>query len=201
MVTVITLVASPRPCAVLAAAVERPGFNSEFYATAAAVIPVLYLALTVQGPMLPALLTRLHNALESMRHPRPGAHARPLKLAVTLMVAYATMTAAAIILAAGGIGEIMALLALAHRHDSAGTRMVVLLSVIGLLVFTAVGPLWALNTAWVRLQWIPLRTAWRALRPARPAAAPGPRTGGTSGCPEEQRPETPPSISGQRSGE
>lgn len=197
MKTVVTHSANLGSCTLLAAAITQPSFNDGFYTTAAAVIPVLYLALTVQGQLLPGLLTRLHKALETMRQARPGAPARPAKLVTAIIAAYATMTAAAIILTAGVAGEIIALLALANRHDSAAVRQAVMFSVIGLLIFTAAGPLWALNTAWVRLQWVPLRTAWHALRPARTATAPEPSVGEARTGPEKSPPETPPSAHGE----
>src|SRR5215467_8473780 len=72
MVTVIPLAATDPPYALLAAASTPASFNAGFDATAAAVIPVLYLALTVQGSMLPGLLTRMHKALGTTRRPEPG---------------------------------------------------------------------------------------------------------------------------------
>jgi hypothetical protein len=160
----------PQALQLVAATVARHvTFNADFYITAATVIPVLYLALTVQGTMFPWLVARLGKALEKMKG-EVGSKAKLVKLLGTLLGAYTAMTAAALIITAGVVGEIVALLVLVHRHDSTAARQIVFDSTVGLLVFTAAGPIWALNTAWVRLQWIPLRTVVRALR--HNAAAP-----------------------------
>jgi hypothetical protein len=138
-------------------------FNSVFYLAAATVIPVLYLALTIQGSLLPGLLTRLHRNLELMAKPK-DEQARQRRVIVILGGAYALIAVAVLIIAAGVVGEIVALLALLRLRDATWERLVVLWSLVGLLVVTAAGPLWALNAAWVRLQWIPLRRLWKALR-------------------------------------
>lgn len=204
MVTVVSFAAAAQHRALLVAASTPASFNDGFYVAAATVIPVLYLALTIQGPMLPGLLTRLHKALETMRRPQPGVPVRPWKLLAALIVAYATMSIAAAILVLGVLGELGALRALAQRHDSAASQSVTLWSVVFLLLLTAAGPAWALNMAWARLQWVQIRTAWRMTRPAwHPHDAesdPADHDAADSGAASRAEPTTPPTRAGPEPG-
>jgi hypothetical protein len=49
---------------------KDPSFNSDFYVTAATVIPVLYLALAVQGPALDEMIRWLRALGGRSRHDR-----------------------------------------------------------------------------------------------------------------------------------
>ena len=112
-------------------------FNRDFYATITTVIPVLYLALTVQGPLYSSMLKRAWSGLLRKE--------RDLELSLRLLrvsISVGLIIAAVVILAAGLGGEILAIFAL-YNGSSAQAGPWVLLSVIALVVATAVGPFWA----------------------------------------------------------
>lgn len=138
----------------------RSDFNSDFYVAAATVIPVLYLALGVQGSLLTGVITRLNKSLRVMSRQRPDTPLRQLGLVGRVAVSYALMVVAILIVAAGVVGEGAALLALYHQKGGPASGRLVLGSLIALLVLTAASPTWALILAWPRLQWIPLKHAW-----------------------------------------
>jgi|HubBroStandDraft_5_1064220.scaffolds.fasta_scaffold36652_2 GNAT superfamily N-acetyltransferase len=138
----------------------RSDFNSDFYVAAGTVIPVLYLALGVQGSLLTGVITRLNKSLRVMSRQRPDTPLRQLGLVGRVAISYALMVVAILIVAAGVVGESAALLALYHQKGGPGSGRLVLGSLIALLVLTAVSPTWALILAWPRLQWIPLKHAW-----------------------------------------
>ncbi len=112
-------------------------FNRDFYTTITTVIPVLYLALTVQGPLYSSMLRRAWSGL--LRKERDWELSLRL-LRVTISVGL--IIAAVVILAAGLGGEILAIFAL-YNGSGAQAGPWVLLSVIALVVATAVGPFWA----------------------------------------------------------
>jgi len=115
----------------------RTTFNRDFYTTIATVIPVLYLALTVQGQLYGNMLRRAWRGL--LRKERDwGWSLRLLRLAISVGL----IVAAVAILAAGLGGEILAILVL-YNASSALAGPWVLLSVIVLIVAAAVGPFWA----------------------------------------------------------
>ena len=138
----------------------RSDFNTDFYVAAATVIPVLYLALGVQGSMLTWVITRLNRSLQVMSRQRPDTPLRQLGLVGRVAVSYVLMVVALLILAAGVVGESAAILALYHQKGGPTTGRFVAASLIALLALTAVSPMWRLILAWPRLQWIPLKHAW-----------------------------------------
>jgi hypothetical protein len=137
--------------------------NTDFYVAAATVIPVLYVALTVQGTMVSGLLDRINHTLDKVGKLSSDSRNRQLRLLAAVILAQGAIVLIGIILLAGVPGEMIALLALLRNSDTVLMRNAVLCSIAVLLVVTALGPVWALNTAWVRLQWIPVRKAWSAV--------------------------------------
>src|SRR5947209_2251684 len=117
----------------------RGAFNADFYVTAATVIPVLYLALAVEGSALAEITTRLNRSVKAMAALKPDTPPRQLRLAAGLVGAYVLMAVAGVIVVAGVAGEIAALLALYHRSATATAGKLVLLSMIALLAFIAAG--------------------------------------------------------------
>ena len=115
-----------------------PAFNATFYATAATIIPVLYLALAVQGSMFADLLTA--SRLTDVRvYKRIAAGHVPFRQLVTpAFVMVGAQGIAIAILFFGAIGEIEAIIAL--YFQSPVGKGTVPLATIFLVVLTAVRP-------------------------------------------------------------
>jgi len=126
----------------------RITFNRDFYTTIATVIPLLYLALTVQGSLYSSTLRRAWSGL--LRKERDWELSLRL-LRVTISVGL--IIAAVVILAAGLGGELLVIFAL-YNGSGAQAGPWVLAAVIALVVATAVGPFWAfLRFPLVRMLW------------------------------------------------
>lgn len=106
-------------------------FPTDFYVTCATVIPVLFLALVVQGGTYEAMLnTALHAARTLPRRNRDYAVAE-----IFPTVAYLTFIA-------GLGGEALALLALYRGSDDRATRNIVLITTLILLADATAAPAW-----------------------------------------------------------
>ena len=126
-----------------AAATPPPAFNHDFYVTGGTVIPVLFLALTLQGRTFTDLM--LANPAANLEF-SAGA----------LAVALAGPLLAAAITAAGSLGEILALQALYDGSASTRTAEGLLgITIFLVLVVTTVAPVF---------------NAWMALRSGKPSA-------------------------------
>jgi len=100
-------------------------FNGLFYATAATLIPILFLAVGVQGPVF----GRVIRAYQALAHPGPGEE-RPYKHAVPIfgLATNALRILMVTVLVAAACGELLALIALYLQSDIAGTGLLVLVS-------------------------------------------------------------------------
>jgi hypothetical protein len=114
-----------------------PAFNGLFYATAATIIPVLFLAIAVQG-------RTYENLVKTLRAPSPrwtwtftGPWRQQLP---AVIVALATMTIVVAILVFGAVSEILAVYALYQQQALARIGQGVLNAVIFLVIATAAGP-------------------------------------------------------------
>jgi hypothetical protein len=106
-------------------------FNADFFVTCATVIPVLFLALVVQGGTYESML---RSAVEAAnREPGRGRDGAVSQLLPA--VAYLTLMA-------GVIGEAGALWALFNGRDTKTDRAVVLVTTLFLLTIAAAGPAW-----------------------------------------------------------
>lgn len=106
-------------------------FPSDFYVTCATVIPVLFLAIVVQGGTYESMLRSAKAAAQKLpRRQRDYAAAELLPAAAYLA------------LIAGLIGEIGALIVLYNGSDTRTDRTVVLVATLFLLVIVAAGPAW-----------------------------------------------------------
>jgi hypothetical protein len=110
-------------------------FNSDFYVTCATVIPVLFLALAVQGRSWEAML---RTALEQGQAARRGRWHRRMRAQAASRLAQ--LTAFAILLAGAG-GEWISLVALYRGRDGRGESATILVLTLVLVVATASGPL------------------------------------------------------------
>jgi formate-dependent nitrite reductase membrane component NrfD len=122
--------------AALAQAAAAPAFNADFYTTAAAVIPTLFIAVAVQHGAVENLLT---SAVATSRtaHEDASRYWR-----ITLMsLAWTVVAFAYLTLTAGGFGEAYAIGALFYRNDTLSRRIPVLIAVVLLTVAVTVVPL------------------------------------------------------------
>jgi hypothetical protein len=99
-------------------------FNADFYVVAATVIPVLYLALTLQGSTFESLLAGWES---NMR-----ANARHARLNRAVLMMFPVL--AYLLMVTGYAGELAAIFALYNRSSSGGAGPVALISVIGLML-------------------------------------------------------------------
>ena len=130
-----------------AAAPAPRAFNHDFYVTAATVIPVLFLALAVQGRVYEGLL---RAALTTLRVKRAGRDRFPvihvtagfrLPWLAILTVNGLLWLTAFLIPVAGYMGEQRAVTALYDGHDDSVTRPIVLFTTLFLFLVVAMGPM------------------------------------------------------------
>jgi hypothetical protein len=104
-------------------------FPSDFYVTCATVIPVLFLAVAVQGrtyeSVLQAARRALPNSSASERARRPWRWLRQLW---GIVKSWVLQIIACAVVVAGGYGEVEALLALYRGSEAPGQRWAVLLT-------------------------------------------------------------------------
>jgi hypothetical protein len=118
-------------------------FSPDFYVTCATVIPVLFLAVAVQGRPYQSVLGASLKAAQPMRG-GPRMHrlaGRPMRRLGSYVASRFLDLIAFTILSAGVLGEFLALLALYRGSDNPGTRMTVLLATLVLVVAVVTGPL------------------------------------------------------------
>lgn len=144
----------------------KDSFNADFYVTAATVIPVLFLAIAVQGSTFDAMLRWLYGAVARKegilsRLSEPGARLAwlrkiPRNLGIRVARVSITMLASTIVLVmaialiGSLIGEVIAILALYYRQSSTW-QVLCVISVIILAAVIAVVPFWRLAATFLRL--------------------------------------------------
>lgn len=128
--------------ALLARHAATPAFNGLFYATAATIIPVMFLALAVQGSLYNDLLKASAKALGrfSARGSGPSSRRRALRAWTASILA---SCAAITILIFGVTGEIEALVSLSLQHVE-GDPDGPLIAAVMLTLASAAGPALAL---------------------------------------------------------
>lgn len=164
--------------------VARP-FNGLFFTTAAAVIPVFFIALALQGTYYRALLERARITANDAREafllaaslPKPGihrdlvmSHARHgcLSGTVRFVGAVVLLCLAILFVAAGSVGEVTALNALSAQYASRENQDGVLASVTYLAVAVAVPPGLLLVRYLLATLWRQGALAVTSLRPVFP---------------------------------
>jgi uncharacterized membrane protein len=114
----------------------KQAFNSGFYATAATVIPVLYVALTLQGSTFEESLKRWRESVDlGVRTTRSSltSKARVVgSLVITLLIG--------LLLIFGICAEFVTVLALYHRNAGHASETLVLIAISLLLVLVASVP-------------------------------------------------------------
>ena len=119
-----------------AAAPARPAFNGLFYATVATIIPVLFLAIAVQGRAYEGLMRAIGAiAVRAGRTGRPGR-----RQFAAYMITMALLPIPALILIYGAAGEIVAILALLDQWTGQVPQGFVGSAAVFLTLTTAAGP-------------------------------------------------------------
>jgi hypothetical protein len=140
-------------------ATVRPSFNSNFYLTAATVIPVLYVALILQAPIIRGLLNRLNDEIEAIkeRPPEPKHLPNATRLNIVGIGVILLGIGGLAILLAGVFGEMESVLALFRGTDTHMVRQSVLRITIVLLICSAIAPAWTIVSAFMRVGWSYIR--------------------------------------------
>jgi hypothetical protein len=115
-----------------------PAFNGLFYATAATIIPVLFLAIAVQGPLYGDLLKASAATLRRFREHKAGSSPRRLVLRLWIGSVLASSAAVAILIVTVG-GEIEALLSL-NAERAYGDPHAAIAAALLLTAAAAIGP-------------------------------------------------------------
>jgi hypothetical protein len=129
----------------LAASHAAPTFNADFYTVAATVIPVLFLAIAVQGTTYDSLIK---NAWAT-----PIANPRQWPGLFAALRGFAALLIACLVILGGVQAEIQAVLALYRRSAGGNIPGNVIEGMIALIVITAAGPALSLgkaSVAWMR---------------------------------------------------
>jgi hypothetical protein len=138
----------------LAAGHAAPAFNGLFYATAAAIIPVLFIALAVQVPVVDDLIEATETAIRAFRKRMPdltaqGQISAGRALAGSFIVSLPGL-AAAVIIFLGTLAEILAVVVLYRQRADSTTGFYVILGTIVLILAVAWRPFMMLVRAMVR---------------------------------------------------
>jgi hypothetical protein len=133
----------------LAEHIVAKSFPSDFYVTCATVIPVLFVALIVQGGAYEAMLRTALDAAQTL--PRRNRD---------IFAAHALPVAAYLTFVAGLIGEALALFFLYRGADTHAMRIIVLIMTLILLVVVTAVPGWK----WWRAQQAVIRQRLKPIR-------------------------------------
>lgn len=135
-----------------------PPFNTAFYSTAALLMPVLFLAIAVQGNAFQQVISApgriaadaavtARGDLNQLKAARQDEILKLftvwLKIEAVRIAVWLLELAAYLIMAAGAIGELLAVYALYQGHDQPGFRLTVLLSAALLICGALIEPVQA----------------------------------------------------------
>jgi formate hydrogenlyase subunit 3/multisubunit Na+/H+ antiporter MnhD subunit len=109
-------------------------FPSDFYVTCASVIPVLFLAVSLQGSAWGSLRRQTFGAADALE--RFGRSSPVRRIFTSVLVS--TVGAALLIMFAGGVGEFFALLALFGGSEFPGQRVIVFVATLILVAAVVV---------------------------------------------------------------
>ena len=117
---------------------------SDFYVTCASVIPVLFLAVAVQGRTYESIVQALVKAQEEIKKKAEASGGSVWAITVPSYKANAVLVAALAILVAGGVGEFLALEVLYTGSERPAQRIWVFVLTLLLLAVVIAGPAVAL---------------------------------------------------------
>src|SRR5277367_3772903 len=122
-------------------------FNSNFYIAAATVIPVLYVALALQGSFVFSLITRIEEAAHKLHAVQANTPKEALAIFFAVLIGSPLYYITLVILLVSGAGEILAIVMLIQQSDNIFIRWLVASAVILLVVVALIAPLWTLYAA------------------------------------------------------
>jgi hypothetical protein len=129
-------------------------FNADFYVTAATVIPILFLALTLQGPTYDGLISRIIKIIsrlsdQAIAKYREGASWwSPIVSSPLAYILIFFMLIAMLIPIAGILGEWYAIWAIYNRAPSNGPYIISYIVI--LLLAVASGPVWRIVSLMIK---------------------------------------------------
>ena len=121
---------------------HKDTFNADFFTAAATLIPLFYLALTLQGSLYERMISNLQKVFDELANPRMDG-SRKLRNWRALQVGIisaALICAVVTVVLFGALGEWRSILALYYRSASPDTAGGVLHSLLGLLIVVIAGP-------------------------------------------------------------
>jgi hypothetical protein len=124
---------------------------SDFYVTCASVIPVLFLAVAVQGRAYESVVRALVKVPVEIKKKAEASDLSFWALIASSYRASAVLLTALAILVAGGVGEVLALQVLYTGSERPGQRLWVFVMTLLLLAVVIVGPALALWRAYTKL--------------------------------------------------
>jgi hypothetical protein len=151
----------------VATILAKSSFNANFYIIVATVIPVFYVALIVQIPLVATLTEWLLKNFSDLQRrarefPVEGRWRNvPGRNLMLLWILFNVSTAIAIlVLIIGIIGETNSIIALYHQADDTAIRKSCLRAIFALLYATLIVPVFTVSVAYLkfRLRIVPLRT-------------------------------------------
>lgn len=143
---------------------SAPAFNSDFYVTAATVIPVLFVALAVERGTLDALLHGADSALSYEQKAADGTYRQQLVGATAGMAGVTAQLIVYAILIFGCGGEIAAINALSSGNVGSDGHAFVYLAVVILTIAAGIVPGLALLKSFASSNWQDLRRSWGQVR-------------------------------------
>lgn len=125
-------------------------FDSDFYVTTSTIIPVLYIALAAQFPLLSRLVSKyptFYLAARNRNSRGPKIDNRTqMQLNILIVVSGVIAWVAVIFLALSALGEVLSLLALYRESDDPSVKQTVFESTVVLIILTLAVPTWYVMT-------------------------------------------------------
>jgi hypothetical protein len=148
---------------------HKDAFNADFFVAAATVIPVLFLALTLQGNTYEEILTYWQKKVkETAENNRKLAN----------IINWLIYTTAGFVLACGFIGEVYAMISLYYERSSSDRKQFVIFSVVLLLAVTVFGPAIRFSkTTWLNIRALADYTPKESVNSANEKPSNGSQTG------------------------
>jgi hypothetical protein len=119
-------------------ATAAPAFDGTFFSTAATVIPVLFLALTLQGTLFARADSAYFRAIRIALEPATGFGWKATTIFFAAMLLRLVLS---LVLLAGTWGEALAIYALYQQQATAEAKQLVIQAVMVLIALTAIGPI------------------------------------------------------------